>query len=168
MTVLRDGQTASHAPILVAAASGEEGVLKIVMTPSVFRQLVVANLVVPFIGLAVEIARSPGTPNAEPFTMSQGILAGIFLLLIVALVAMTIGLCLFTRWSRPTALWLTVAGLAMSVFTDNSYPTAPLAEAIYELSTLLTGAVLAAAYWSPVSRLFEPGSAEQDLADVFS
>ncbi|MDQ6435572.1 hypothetical protein RB623_16055 [Mesorhizobium sp. LHD-90] len=83
------------------------------------------------------------------------------------IVAITIGLCLFARWSRPAALALTALGLAAIAFSDPSANDGYV-EALSELSSLLTGAVLAAAYWSPVGRLFEPGSAEADLESVFS
>jgi hypothetical protein len=136
------------------------------MTPSTFRQLVVANLIVPVIGIALDLMLSPSTYDGQPFTKSDAILVGIGLLAIVLMVMTTIGLCRFARWSRPLVLWLTVVGLVWIVF-DSPYQAHAFAEAMYELSSLLTGAVLAAAYWSPVSRLFEPGRAEEDLQEVF-
>ena len=138
----------------------------IAMTPFTFRQLVVANLVVPFVAIAVDLVRSPSTPRVEPFTMSDSILLGIALLFLVVFVSTSIGFCLFARWSRPVALWFTAAGLVWTVF-GGPHQTDGLARAIYELSTLLSGATLAAAYWSPVSELFEPGRAEEELQEVF-
>ncbi|MEQ1954073.1 hypothetical protein [Mesorhizobium sp. CN2-181] len=143
--------------------------MTIAMTPSLFKQLVVASLAVPVVGMAIDLVRSPAAPSDGPPTMYDGILVGLGLAYLVAAVAATIGLCFFARWSRPTVLWLTVFEVVMIVFDGpDLHQTDALAEAFYHLSTLLAGAVLAAAYWSPVSRLFEPGSAEADLMDVFS
>lgn len=138
----------------------------IAMTPFTFRQLVVVNLVVPFVGVAVDLVRSPPSRNVDPLTMSDGIQAGIGLLFLVAFVSTSIGLYLFARWSRPMALWSTVAA-AVSIVFDGPYQTDAMAEAVYQLSTLLSGATLAAAYWSPVGALFEPGRAEDELQEVF-
>jgi hypothetical protein len=138
----------------------------IAMTPSLFRQLAVANLVTPFVGLGFDIARSPPSPDDGPLTPWVGVQLAIFLVLLVTFVASSIGLCFFARWSRPVALWFTAVSVIWSAFGDVQY-TDPIARTLYDLSSALTGATLAAAYWSPVSRLFEPGNAEDDLREVF-
>ncbi|MFI0847644.1 hypothetical protein [Mesorhizobium sp. IMUNJ 23232] len=140
--------------------------MTIAMTPQLFKQLAVANLIVPFVGVAVDVVRSPAIPDVEPFTMSDGIQSAIALLFIVVFVATSIGFCLFARWSRPVALWFLAAAVAWTAL-DGPSQSAALAQAFYDLSSLLSGATLAAAYWSPVSRLFEPGKAEDDLREVF-
>ena len=102
-----------------------------------------------------------------PVTRSDGILLAMLVAVLVLIVANTIGLYLFARWSRPAALAITALGLAAVAFTTPS-PSDSFMEAASELASLLNGATLAAAYWSPVGRLFEPGSAEEDLESVFS
>lgn len=73
--------------------------------------------------------------------------------ILVVSVVVAVGLFLFWPWSRPLALIVTVASV---VFT----PVAgPIVESGWvgmfsELSSLLWGAVLASAYWSPIKDHF--------------
>ena len=77
-----------------------------------------------------------------------------FLITFVALLyAANIGLLFFRRWARTLSLWGTVVsfGLLPLLGADIS---SGLANAIQELSSLLWGAVLAIAFFSPLRERF--------------
>lgn len=79
----------------------------------------------------------------------------IFLPWLMAVLASTIGLCFFKHWARALALYSTLIGFALYPFLGPSVCSA-LASALTEASSLVLGAVLAVAYYSPLSDRFVP------------
>ena len=74
----------------------------------------------------------------------------------VAAVARIIGRLFFKRWDRVVALYSTLIGFAFYPFFGATVSSA-LASALSEASFLLRGAVLALAYFSPISERFAVG-----------
>ena len=72
---------------------------------------------------------------------------------ILATVAGVVGLFLFKGWGRSLSLYSTIAAFLLYPLLG---PTlySPLEETLYEISSLLWGAILAMAYWSPFSHRF--------------
>lgn len=96
--------------------------------------------------------------EAEPTLLSmlplwQSAALGIVTLLLT--VASTLGLYAFRRWGRALSLWSMVVVLPMTWLTGPILRT-PLENALDIASSMLFGAVLALAYWSPVSARFDP------------
>lgn len=104
-------------------------------------------------------AAEPMPWSADSVAMGYALAVALPYLLIAALgvqVATIAGLCLFKRWARSLSLWLTVAGLLLVPFAGATVAWG-LESALWEASTLLWGAILAAAYWSPVRTAFGDG-----------
>lgn len=77
----------------------------------------------------------------------------IFLPWLIVVLASTIGLFFFKPWARTLALYSTLIGFALYLFLGPSVCSA-LASALTEASYLAFGAVLAVAYYSPLSTHF--------------
>lgn len=71
----------------------------------------------------------------------------------VAWVVGLVGLFRFRPWGRSISLYSTLAGLAVYPFLGNSLSSA-WEDVFYESSMMLWGAILALAYYSPVSARF--------------
>jgi hypothetical protein len=126
------------------------------MTPFVFRVLVIGSVATALLGGVVEIALIPPMDAAED-DMSAAMAFALFLIvgfLLVALVVAVIGLVRFRWWARPFYFWATCLGLLSMPFLGY-YDAVGWAEAFYYLSSMLVGATIAAAYWSPISSRFD-------------
>jgi hypothetical protein len=110
--------------------------------------------------LAGAYAREPGPSWVEdhPWLFITGALAYILLY-----AAGTIGLYRFLHWARPLSLYLTLAGLLLLPVLSASL-LSPLEYMLQAVSGLSWGAVLALAYWSPLSTQFEQPAAVADCA----
>jgi hypothetical protein len=83
-----------------------------------------------------------------------GLMLAIALPIAVSAIAGIVGLYLFKAWARPLSLVSTIAGSIVLVFTGPAlYGAAEYM--LWEASTLLWGAILALAYYSPVAIHFE-------------
>lgn len=137
------------------------------MSPTYFRGLVITSLVLTaaasvidwlfpsFISQALADALHNEPPSE--FIETRPFLAlAVFLPWTLAAVASTIGLLFFKRWARVVALYSTLIGFAFYPFFGATVSSA-LASALSEASFLLWGAVLALAYFSPISERFAVG-----------
>lgn len=133
------------------------------MTPNLFRGLVIASFVAGAAGLGLDIALSPPS-EAEPAECDLlikciGFLAAV-LVIVFSYFAAVIGLLWFRWWARPLYLWGTCLSLLLIPFLGNTEVGGP-ADALFELTTLLEGAVIAAAYWSSISGRFARPARQQ-------
>jgi hypothetical protein len=130
------------------------------MTPLLFRILTIASVAFAFIGQFINFRLLPGRDFVSPPLISVHVgplfnaLAGLTL---IAGLASSAGLLFFKSWARTLNLAATGLGLAVYPLVDH-FVSAGLKVCSDQLSTLLSGAVLAAAYWSPVSARFRPSS----------
>ncbi|WP_310446982.1 hypothetical protein [Thiobacillus sp.] len=72
---------------------------------------------------------------------------------LIAVLVSTVGLLFFKRWARSMALYSTVLGLAVYFFFGSSLSSA-IGSALTDASSMVWGAVLALAYYSPLSERF--------------
>jgi hypothetical protein len=79
---------------------------------------------------------------------------GAVAILLVGWLAGLVGLFRFKRWGRSLSLYFTFAGFLIYPFLDSSLYWG-LEIGLYESSGMLWGAILALAYFSPVSARFE-------------
>jgi hypothetical protein len=70
--------------------------------------------------------------------------------LLAAMITGLIGLYFFKRWGRSVSLYSTILGLIMYLFSGPEIYSA-LESVLFEVSSLLWGAILALAYYSPVA-----------------
>jgi hypothetical protein len=135
------------------------------MTVRRFRAFVIAHvaafLAAVFAGLLPEphSATLSAAFDAEPFWMNDAPTLAVLpfvLLLMVAIVASIVGLYRFKPWGRSLALWSTAVATPLAVFAGPSLSSG-LESALWEVSTLLWGAILALAYYSPVASQFRAG-----------
>ncbi|MDB5746734.1 MAG: hypothetical protein JWP72_1582 [Massilia sp.] len=74
--------------------------------------------------------------------------------LFIATAATTIGMWLFRRWARTLSLWLSVLLLPLTLLAGPILE-APFESMFNDLSMVLFGAMMAVAYFSPLSARFE-------------
>jgi hypothetical protein len=139
------------------------------MTKGQFRAGIVLSLGIAFLGLAVSWLAEPGLPaalreyqeryRAAPPSARDWALVAFLVPLSIAGVASLVGLLRFRRWSRPLALSATVGNVALMPFFGPVVDSG-LANALYHLSSMLYGGVLAAAYFSPAAEWFRGGAAQ--------
>jgi hypothetical protein len=70
--------------------------------------------------------------------------------LLLAIIAGLVGLFLLRSWGRSVSLYSTDAGLLLYLFSGPEL-LSPLESVLFEVSTLLWGAVLALSYYSPIA-----------------
>ncbi|HQU98415.1 MAG TPA: hypothetical protein PLV19_04500 [Nitrosomonas sp.] len=137
------------------------------MSPTYFRGLVLTSLVLTIAAATIDWlfpslisqALTDAMQNEPPteFIENQPFLAlAVFLPWLLAAVASTIGLLFFKRWARVVALYSTLIGFAFYPFFGATVSSA-FASALSEASFLVWGAVLALAYFSPISERFAVG-----------
>lgn len=136
------------------------------MSPSIrnFRLLIVASLVIGFSGMLLDLFVPGLVPEEIQGQLDQAyadyslagslaiVLLG-FLVFILSAVSL-LGLLFLQRWSRPMAM-------GASILSAGMYPAVgPLlfsgfGAGCFYVSAALWGAVLAAAYWSPIRQHFD-------------
>ena len=80
-------------------------------------------------------------------------LIGVALVWAIAMLAASLGFFLFKPWARRTLLWGSVVGLVLYAPFGSS-ASSWLSSALGDTSSVLFGASLAIAYFSPLSQLF--------------
>lgn len=135
------------------------------MTDPRFRLLMMVSLGLLVLGVAADLIALHSTTAPAPVGSSWGsaatagaILSSVYLFLFSA---SFIGVYLFKSWGRSLSLAVTIALPLLGTAASAAYGsgTEVVASSIYsppvqELSQLTWGAVLALAYWSPVSSRF--------------
>lgn len=94
--------------------------------------------------------------EVEPYWLAEAslvVVIPIMLLIIGALVVGAVGLYLFKSWGRSLSFWLTLTAMPVTIVAGPTL-TSGLESALWEISTLLWGALLALAYYSPVADSF--------------
>ena len=138
------------------------------MSVALFRGMVLASWALALLGafadqawpdllseeLAMALANLPPPAGLDSESLLGDLLAGgLALLLLAGGLAASVAVCFFKRWGRAVMLWSTPVALAVVVWMGPTVMSG-VAAALYELSSMLWGAVLAAAYWSPLSARF--------------
>ena len=134
------------------------------MAASHFRALLIASLIFSALGAVIDTV-FPGLlpePFSKALQLQDEAIAGpwvyallaLALLLLAALVASVVGLYLFRPWSRPLAVGMTIVAVVLVPFFG-AVAESGIASAAMELSSLLWGAVLAVAYFSPLAETFK-------------
>lgn len=95
----------------------------------------------------------------------EGLMIGVGGMALAAMIAGYVGLFLLTRWGRALSLALTVLAFPLYLLTG---PTllSPLESMLADASTLVWGACLALAYFSPVSARIDAGTENRSLPSV--
>lgn len=88
----------------------------------------------------------------------EGLMIGVGGVALAATIAGYVGLFLLTRWGRALSLALTVLAFPLYLLTGPTL-SSPLESMLTDASTLLWGACLALAYFSPVAARFKAGPA---------
>jgi hypothetical protein len=117
--------------------------------------VIVASLVAAFTPGGYSQALSDAIDN-EPSTWLVETLWGLVMLVVplaIAAVAGIYGLYQFRRWGRTLSLYSTGAGLLLYPFMGPNV-SGGVETALFEASTLMWGALLALAYYSPIASEF--------------
>ena len=88
---------------------------------------------------------------------NEHVASGVGVVAVALVIAGYVGLFLLKRWGRALSLGITVLGLPLYLLTG---PTllSPLEAMLTDASTLVWGACLALAYWSPIATRIEAGA----------
>lgn len=133
---------------------------------AIFRCLVVASMALAVLGSCVDLLVPGLLPTvledayaaysaADELTMSHALMfSGFALVLLVGIVAGTIGLLLFRPWARPLSLWSSVLGtLSYTLLGPVVY--SGWATMLTETSMMFWGAALAMAWFGDIKVRFE-------------
>jgi hypothetical protein len=93
-----------------------------------------------------------GPPLASDFSRSP-LFLGLGLLGLGSGFVSSVGLFFFKSWARPLSIFAVIVGLPVYVLSGQ-FVTSGWAEAFEQLSLQFGGAVIAMAYWSPLSERF--------------
>lgn len=114
-------------------------------------------------------------PDSIAVSLNEGFLKSLSLLniIIIIFIGLVLGISLllvlglyFFRWWAPFAnLIVAIIATLLLAFSETS-TTSGIAQTCFALSQALTGAVLACAYWSPISKRFEKNV--RNYSKVFS
>ena len=154
---------------------------------TIFRFLVVASLLLPFLGAAYELAVTSRLSEDEQILLQWsghgGIFDGVFeaesdgtfsggpvsalislamLVVVLGLLLVQIGLFFFRRWART---WWTVTALVFlpSPLFFGWSVSLPFAQFCYDLSMAMNGGILALCYASPLALAFQPSSTSTSI-----
>ena len=134
------------------------------MSPTAFRALIVCSIVsslaaslldalIPEL-LPASLAAALENEPVPAFLGMDWLAAGIAAIAaLIAVVAGAVGMFLFKRWGRSLSFWLSAAAL-LAYPVSGPVVFSGWSAALYELSTIIWGAVLALAYFSPLAARF--------------
>jgi hypothetical protein len=132
------------------------------MSTAVFRLFVVLSFLLPVVAMGIDalfptlisrpLTEALQAEVSSPFLESWWVVV-VNVVLVAAALAGSIGMLLFKRWARSLSLWSTVLVLAYLPFIG-SIVESGLAASLYEASSMLWGAALAAAYFSTLRHRF--------------
>src|SRR5688572_18988438 len=129
------------------------------MSDSQFRWLLVLYLIVTLAaiwagfmpgGYSQELSDAYTHETESWFFSNIWVALAVTLPLLAAIVVGLVGLFLFKRWGRAVSLYSTLAAFCMYLLTGPAVYSA-LEGALFELSNLLWGAILALSYYSPIA-----------------
>lgn len=116
-----------------------------------FRTFLLSDLVLTAGSIAASMVVAGEDPGPESLTY---LIAAVTIL--VAWIAALAGLWRFRNWARQLYVGLAITGLAATVLTGGEAGSG-LQDAMNSLCWLVTGAVIALAYWSPLASTFRAG-----------
>jgi len=132
------------------------------MSTAIFRLFVVLSFLLPVVALGVDalfptlisqaLTEAVQAEAVPPFLESWWSIV-VTVVLIAAALAGSVGMLLFKRWARSLSLWSTAFVLLYLPFIG-SIVESGLAASLYETSSMLWGAALAAAYFSTLRHRF--------------
>jgi hypothetical protein len=132
------------------------------MSTSVFRLFVVLSFLLPLVAMAVDalfpslisraLTEAVQADAGRPWLESWWSIV-VTVVLVAAALAGSVGMLLFKRWARSLSLWSTAFVLVYLPFIG-SIVESGLAASLYEASSMLWGAALAAAYFSSLRERF--------------
>ncbi len=132
------------------------------MSTALFRLFVVLSFLLPVVAIGVNALFptliSQGLTEAvqagavSPFLESWWS-TGVNVILVSAALAGSVGMLLFKRWARSLSLWSTAFVLLYLPFVG-SIVESGVAASLYEMSSMLWGAALGAAYFSTLRHRF--------------
>jgi MFS family permease len=124
--------------------------------------LVIAAVVVGLLpgGYSSALADAYANEPVPRLLQNEGLAIAVLLVVLAATVAGFIGLFLLKRWGRTLSLVLTLFGLPLYLLLGPTLQS-PVETMLADASSLLWGACLALAYFSPVSKKIE-----EDATDV--
>jgi len=101
------------------------------------------------------------TENLSPAVLKSMLVAaiGIVLAILIGTVTITVGLYFWRRWARSLYLITTILFLLSSIFLGPVVLSGPT-EFLYGIGYMLTGFILALAYFSPVAEKFRKVAVE--------
>ncbi|CAN7541565.1 hypothetical protein LJR143_003709 [Pseudoxanthomonas sp. LjRoot143] len=129
------------------------------MTIPRFRQLLILSAVLAIAGAvagllpggySTALADAYANEPVPPLLQHEGMAIAVLLAMLAAVVAGFVGLLLLKRWGRTLSLVLTLAGLPLYLLLGPTLQS-PVEMMLTEASSLLWGACLALAYFSPVA-----------------
>ena len=129
------------------------------MSDSKFRWLLVLYVVVTLAamgaafvpgGYSQELADAFAQEPESWFFRHIWLALAVALPLLAAIIAGVAGLFFFKRWGRTVSLYATILSLVLYVFSGPEIYSA-WESALFEVSSLLWGAILALAYYSPIA-----------------
>ncbi len=132
------------------------------MSTTVFRLFVILSLLLPLVAMGVDalfptlISRTlTEAVQAEPLSLffERWWFIVVVVVLVAAALAGSVGMLLFKRWARSVSLWST-AFLLLCLPFMGSIVESGMAASLYEASSMLWGAALAAAYFTTLRHRF--------------
>ena len=135
------------------------------MTAASFRVLVVASIALELLGAVIDLllpslipqsitSAVDGLPLSSAFENYWFI--GFVLVYALAMLVASVGLIFFRRWARAICFWGSLAGFALYPLVGPMVYSG-LSLAMQDLSSIMWGAVLAIAFFSPLRKQFSPG-----------
>ena len=119
----------------------------VLAVPAMFVDTIVPTLI------PAPLRQAQQAPEAEASTLSLVVLVLGLVLLLVGLVVALLGLFRFRKWGRTAALIFTAISLLAQPFVGATVQSG-LTSALLGVTSIIWGAVLLAAYYSPVAREF--------------
>jgi hypothetical protein len=143
------------------------------LTPTWFRRLIMLSIAAAIAAAVIgEGSVSPTLKlayEAEPnpwFEHHLWLVLALFIPYVAISIAGMVGLYRFRLWGRSIALWSSVVGFALGPFFGADL-SSPVGTILSEMSHMSWGAVLALAYFSPLSSEFKDApSTPQAIASV--
>ena len=133
-------------------------------TPQVFRGFMLASLVLSILAFVIDLTVPALVPDIVRFAEEQywsqssagGLMfrASLLLLYVAASLVAFVGLYFFKRWARTANLVLSALLIVVAPALGHIVLSG-IAQGLGEIALLLWGAVLAMAYFSPLSERFE-------------
>ncbi len=137
------------------------------LTPALFRWLIVASLLIAVAGSTIDMVWPSLMPEplayaldevrtAQEWDMPATLLTGALMVVLIAGLAAMVALYQFRAWGRSLSLWGSVISFPLLLWSGPEVASS-WASVLLDVSMMLWGAVMAAAYWGPLATRFEQG-----------